>query len=81
MEPIEKKQRSKRGPKKRVVQVLNAFKSLSEEGADEDRLFQKIKSLYGALDEHEKGELFKSLIEDIEVSKKDIGHLLEALSQ
>jgi hypothetical protein len=81
MEPIDKKQRSKKGAKKRVVEVLNAFKSLSEEGAEEDRLFQKIKSLYGALDEYEKAELFRTLMEDIEVSKEEIGHLLEELGQ
>jgi malonyl-CoA decarboxylase len=81
MEPTEKKQGSKKDAKKRVVHVLKAFKSLSEEGAEEDRLFQRIKSLYGALDEYEKGELFRTLMEEIEVSKEKIGHLLETLSQ
>ena len=81
MEPIEKKERPKKGAKRRVAEVLDAFKRLSEEGAEEDSLFQKIKSLYTALDEHERGELFRTLMEDIEVSKEEIGHLLEALSQ
>jgi hypothetical protein len=33
------------------------------------------------LGEHEKGELFRTLMEDIEVSKEEIGHLLEELSR
>jgi hypothetical protein len=81
MEPLEKKQPSKKGSEKRVVEVLKAFKMLSEEGAEEDKLFKKIKSHYRALDEHEKGELFRTLMEDVEVSKEEIGHLLEELSR
>jgi malonyl-CoA decarboxylase len=81
MEPSEKKQQSIKGSQKRVVVVVQAFKRLSEEGAEEDSLFHKIKSLYVALDEYEKGELFRTLMEEIEVSKEEIGHLLEALSQ
>ena len=81
MEPVEKKQRSKKGSEKGVVEVLKALKMLSEEGADEGKLFRKIKSHYRALGEHEKGELFRTLMEDIEVSKEEIGHLLEELSR
>ncbi len=81
MEAIEKKQRSKKGSEKRVVEVFDAFKALSEEGAEEDKLFQKIKSGYGDLDGHEKGALFRKLMEDIEVSKDEIAHLLEELSR
>ncbi|MGD9075141.1 MAG: malonyl-CoA decarboxylase family protein [Desulfobacteraceae bacterium] len=81
MEPLEKKEPSKKGSKKRVVQVLNAFKKLSEEGAEEDKLFWKIKAQYRGLGEHEKGELFRTLMEDIEVSKDEIGHLLDELSR
>ncbi|MGD8230164.1 MAG: malonyl-CoA decarboxylase N-terminal domain-containing protein, partial [Desulfobacteraceae bacterium] len=81
MEAMEKKQQSKKGSKKRVLEVLSAFKMLSEEVAEEDKLFQNIKSLYVALDEHEKNELFRNLMENIEVSKEEIGDLLEALSR
>jgi hypothetical protein len=81
MEPLEKKQPVKKGSKKRVVEVLNAFKKLSEKGAEEDKLFWNIKSRYRALDEQEKGELFRTLMEDIEVSKDEIGHVLEELSR
>jgi hypothetical protein len=80
MESIEKKRRSKKGFGKSVVEVLDAFKKLSEKGAEEDTLFRKIKSLYRALDDHEKGELFRALTENIEVSKEEIAHLLEELS-
>jgi len=81
MEPVEKKQQSRKGSEKRVGEVLKAFKMLSEEGAEEDKLFWNIQSHYKALDEHEKVELFRTLMEDIEVSKEEIGHLLEELSR
>ncbi len=80
MDSIKEKEGSKKGADKRVAEVLNGFKDLSEEGAEEDKLFQNIKSRYRDLDDHEKGELFRTLMETIEVSKNDIAQLLEELS-
>jgi hypothetical protein len=81
MDPIDKKQRSNKGSHKRVAEVFDAFKKLSEEGVEEDKLFRKIKSRYKTLADHEKGELFRILMENIEVSKEEIAHLLEDLSR
>ena len=81
MEPIDKKQRSKKGSDKRIAEVFDAFKRLSEEGAEEDKLFRKIKSRYKTLGDREKCELFRILMENIEVSKEEIAHLLEDLSR
>jgi len=80
MEPVEKKERSKKGSEKRVAEVLHPFRKLAKEGAEEDELFPKIKSRYKTLDDHEKGELFRTLMENIEVSKEEIAHLLQELS-
>jgi len=80
METAEKKERSKKSSEKRVAEGLSVFQALSAESADEEKLFQRIKSHYETLDDHEKGELFRMLIEKIEVPKEEIAQLLEELS-
>ena len=62
-----------------VRKLLQAFESLSREGADEPKLFQEIHSLYRNLSEEEKEPLFAAMIQEIEVSKDGLGGILEKL--
>jgi len=76
IKPVKKNIKSKKGPDKKVVNILNAFQELRENGAKEDLLFQKIKSIYETLNNNEKEDFFRTIVETIEVSKEVISPLL-----
>jgi len=78
MSPAKKKEKLQKSSTKKVVELLNAFQKLARDDLKED-LFRKIKLLYKDLNEYEKEELFRNMIEKIEVSKKKIAPLLEKL--
>lgn len=80
MEPVDKSGRSRKGSEKRVGEVLRTFRELGKEGAEEEDLFQRIRTRYDRLDEREKGKFFWTLMEDVEVSKEQIAPILEELS-
>ncbi|MBN1104898.1 MAG: malonyl-CoA decarboxylase family protein [Deltaproteobacteria bacterium] len=62
-----------------VIRLLRSFQKMGEEGSEESRLFQEIRSLYSTLSEQEKEQLFRSLIHEIEVSKEEINPLLDRM--
>lgn len=64
----------------KVDDLLTAFQELGETGAREDKIFRKISSLYGMLNEREKGFLFEDLIEKVEMSREDLEPLLGDLT-
>ncbi|MDY7034772.1 MAG: malonyl-CoA decarboxylase family protein [Thermodesulfobacteriota bacterium] len=68
--------KSKKSPAKNVVNIFNAFQELREIGAKEDLLFQRIKSIYETLNNDEKEDFFRTIIETIEVSKELLSPLL-----
>lgn len=79
-ELVKKKKKLKKGPDKSVAQVFYAFQELGRHGAKEDELFQKMKSLYENLNKQEKEDLFRIIIEEIEVSKEEIKPFLQELN-
>ena len=77
LETAKKEGKSKNGHDKKVIYLFKAFKELGEEKAKEDELFQKIKSSYKALNEFEREDLFRIIIEKIEVSEEKVKPLLK----
>ncbi len=77
---IKKKEISKNSLDKKTADILKVFQELKEVGAQEDKLFRTIKSLYETLKIHEKATLFRAIIGKFEVSKEEIVRLLEELS-
>ena len=76
---VKRKGKSKKGPGKKVPGILNSFHELGKEGAREDELFQKIKTSYETLDNQEKEDLFRAIIEEIEIPKEDVQPILDKL--
>ena len=70
----------KKNSDKTVAEILDAFRLLQEDGAQEDELFLRTKSLYETLNDLEKEELFGAIIEKIEISKESVKPLLEELA-
>ncbi len=64
-----------------VEESLKAFQAFRKDDAPYDKLFRKISSLHGSMNEYEKMELFSALIQQIEVTKKDIKPFMDALIQ
>ena len=62
-----------------VEESLKAFQALGDDGAPFDGLFQKIKQLYLSMEEPAKEGLFRAIIEQIEVPKKEIEPYVDAL--
>ena len=77
---IKKKEMPKDRLDKKGADILNLFQELREVGAEEDKLFRKVKSLYETLKDHEKEALFRAIIEKIEVSKEEVVRLSKELS-
>ena len=79
MDSVDKKKKATKGNLKQVEEVLKAFLGLEKDDAPFDELFQKIKSLYDSMKGSEKEELFKAIIEQIEVRKEEIEPFIDAL--
>jgi len=77
---IKRKKMPKDRLDKKGADILNLFQELREAGAEEDKLFRKVKSLYETLKDHEKEALFRAIIEKIEVSKEEVVRLSKELS-
>lgn len=65
---------------KEVARVFNSLQALGKGQAKEEEFFQKTKSLYENLDEKEKEALFRTIVNEIEVSKDEIKPVLEELA-
>lgn len=76
---VKRKGKSKKGPGKNFLGVLHSFHELGKEGAREDELFQKIKTSYETLDNQEKEDLFRAIVEEIEIPKEDVQPILDKL--
>ncbi len=63
----------------KAVRLLEAFRQLEGEGANEGTVFQEIRSLYPTLTDKEKETLFTDIIHRIEVPKERFRELLERL--
>ncbi len=59
--------------------LLEAMRLMEDEGANEAKLFQEIKSLYSTLNEIEKQYLFAAIVHEFEVPKAELKELLERL--
>ena len=76
---MDKKKKATNGNLKQVEEVLKAFLELEKDDAPFDELFQKIKLLYDSMKGIEKEELFKAIIEQLEVRKGEIVRLVGTL--
>jgi len=72
IEPIEANHRL-------IDECLKAFRALGEDNDQFEQLFQKIKLLYLSMEEHEREGLFRAIIEQIEVPKKEVEPYVDAL--
>lgn len=79
MDSMDKKKKAANGNLKQVEEVLKAFLGLEKDDAPFDELFQKIKLLYDSMKGIEKEELFKAIIEQLEVRKEEIEPFIDAL--
>jgi hypothetical protein len=71
--------RSSRTSGRTTSRLLEAFRQLEREGANEGAVFQEIRSLYSSLTEEEKEVLFAAIIHEIEVPKEGLQDILERL--
>ena len=69
------------GNGRKVKRILNAFQTLAKEETRLDPFFQEIRTDVGALAESEKEALFRGMIEQMEILKKDIEPLTHAKNQ
>lgn len=64
---------------RKTGRLLDLFRQLEREGADEGAIFQEIRSLYRSLGEAEKEVLFTAVVHEIEVDKEGLQEVLERL--
>lgn len=65
---------------KSVEAIIEAFQTIQKKDADVEKLFEKAKVLYDALDKGEKEQLFRAVIGRMEVLQVELQPILETLA-
>ena len=81
MTTINKKMDIDRVSDKKVSDAIKAFKELGRDDVNEDRCLEELKSLYGAFEEPEKRDLFRSIIDEVEISTEAVSQVFKAWTE